>query len=117
MAAVNQNDIIDSPKRPRANTDQKEIKQFNCLVIKQTKERILTTESNNDSIEYIIGDGQQSYFGVSPVKSQILSNQQSVDNYKISQQNSTQGGIKILYIQMQYCQGESLQHFLVENPE
>lgn len=33
--------------------------------------------------------------------------------------NSVQSkkGVRILYIQMQYCEGESLQHFLLQNPE
>jgi len=29
----------------------------------------------------------------------------------------TESGIRILYIQMQYCEGESLQHFLESHPE
>ena len=76
--------------RKRAKTDTIEMSDS------KTNEPSNMSESNDN--QYVLGHENQDFLSV-------------------SQSEERDDGVKILYIQMQYCEGENLNTFLIENPE
>ena len=73
------------------------------------------------SIEYLLPHLQPSDYLFSPLKgavNEVEDVMSKSDLRSLTEHNSsTACGVKILYIQMQYCEGENLQEFFEKYPE